>query len=448
VKSLDALKQTLASAWNDEKGPTPHWKSSTNRVTLIFMTMESPLATALSQLRGAIDQLNLSENDWKTLSTPRRILQVAVPLRRDNGEVEMYDGYRVQYSTTRGPSKGGVRYHPDIDLDETVALAMLMTWKCALTNLPYGGAKGGIAVDPGTLSLAENERLTRRYTSEILPIIGPERDIPAPDVGTDERNMAWMMDTYSVNAGFSVPGVVTGKPIVLGGSLGRTSATGDGVAIATREALRVKGISIDGARVAIQGFGKVGYWAARALEDMGMKVVAVSDVHGGVMGFSSVQALWEHYLVNKNLDLPGADRLTNEELLHLNVDVLIPAALADSITESTAQGVKAKIVVEGANAPTTPSGDAILRDNGILVVPDILANSGGVIVSYFEWVQDKQNYFWSAEEVKTNLSSIMMKAFNEVEATATTRNATWREAALMLGIGRVAEAHKLRGLYP
>jgi len=198
------------------------------------MTMESPLATALSQLRGAIDQLGLSENDWQTLSTPRRVLQVAVPLRRDNGEVEMYDGYRVQYSTTRGPSKGGVRYHPDIDLDETIALAMLMTWKCALTNLPYGGAKGGIAVDPGTLSLRENERLTRRYTSEILPIIGPERDIPAPDVGTDERNMAWMMDTYSVNAGFSVPGVVTGKPIVLGGSLGRTSATGDGVAIATR----------------------------------------------------------------------------------------------------------------------------------------------------------------------------------------------------------------------
>lgn len=412
------------------------------------MTMESPLATALSQLRGAINQLNLSENDWKTLSTPRRILQVAVPLRRDNGEVEMYDGYRVQYSTTRGPSKGGVRYHPDIDLDETVALAMLMTWKCALTNLPYGGAKGGIAVDPETLSLAENERLTRRYTSEILPIIGPERDIPAPDVGTDERNMAWMMDTYSVNAGFSVPGVVTGKPIVLGGSLGRTSATGDGVAIATREALQVKGISIEGARVAIQGFGKVGYWAARALEDMGMKVVAISDVHGGVTGFSSVQALWEHYLANKNLDFPGADRLTNEELLHLEVDVLIPAALADSITESTAQDVKAKIVVEGANAPTTPKGDEILHDNGVLVVPDILANSGGVIVSYFEWVQDKQNYFWSADEVKTNLSSIMMKAFKEVEVTASNRKATWREAALMLGIGRVAEAHKLRGLYP
>ncbi len=412
------------------------------------MTMESPLATALSQLRGAIDQLGLSENDWQTLSTPRRVLQVAVPLRRDNGEVEMYDGFRVQYSTTRGPSKGGVRYHPDVDLDETIALAMLMTWKCALTNLPYGGAKGGIAVDPATLSLRENERLTRRYTSEILPIIGPERDIPAPDVGTDERNMAWMMDTYSVNAGFSVPGVVTGKPIVLGGSLGRTSATGDGVGIATREALRVKGMPIEGARVAIQGFGKVGYWAARSVEDMGMKVVAVSDVTGGVTGFPNVTALWEHFLEHKNLDLPGTDRLTNEELLHLDVDVLIPAALSDSITESTAGKIKAKIVVEGANGPTTPSGDAILHDKGILVVPDILANSGGVIVSYFEWVQDKQNYFWTADEVKTNLSSIMMKAFDEVEATATTKGATWREAALMLGVGRVAEAHKLRGLYP
>ena len=412
------------------------------------MTMESPLATALSQLRGAIDQLGLSENDWQTLSTPRRVLQVAVPLRRDNGEVEMYDGFRVQYSTTRGPSKGGVRYHPDVDLDETIALAMLMTWKCALTNLPYGGAKGGIAVDPATLSLRENERLTRRYTSEILPIIGPERDIPAPDVGTDERNMAWMMDTYSVNAGFSVPGVVTGKPIVLGGSLGRTSATGDGVGIATREALRVKGMPIEGARVAIQGFGKVGYWAARSVEDMGMKVVAVSDVTGGVTGFPNVTALWEHFLEHKNLDLPGTDRLTNEELLHLDVDVLIPAALSDSITESTAGKIKAKIVVEGANGPTTPSGDAILHDKGILVVPDILANSGGVIVSYFEWVQDKQNYFWTADEVKTNLSSIMMKAFDEVEATATKKGATWREAALMLGVGRVAEAHMLRGLYP
>ena len=412
------------------------------------MTTESPLATALSQLRGAIDQLGLSENDWQTLSKPRRILQVAVPLRRDNGEVEMYDGYRVQYSTTRGPSKGGVRYHPDIDLDETVALAMLMTWKCALTNLPYGGAKGGINVDPATLSQRENERLTRRYTSEILPIIGPERDIPAPDVGTDERNMAWMMDTYSVNAGFSVPGVVTGKPIVLGGSLGRTSATGDGVGIATREALRAKGIPIEGARVAIQGFGKVGYWAARAVEDMGMKVVAISDVHGGVIGFPSVSALWDHFVTNKNLDLPGTDRLTNEELLHLDVDVLIPAALADAITESTASAVKAKIVVEGANGPTTPSGDAILHDKGILVVPDILANSGGVIVSYFEWVQDKQNYFWTADEVKTNLSSIMMKALNDVESTSEKKQVTWREAALMLGVGRVAEAHKLRGLYP
>jgi glutamate dehydrogenase (NAD(P)+) len=410
--------------------------------------MESALDTAREQLQRAVDLLGLSENDWQTLSTPRRILEVAVPLRRDNGDVEMYKGFRVQYSTTRGPSKGGVRFHPSIDMDETVALAMLMTWKCALTNLPYGGAKGGIAVDPKDLSERENERLTRRYTSEILPIIGPERDIPAPDVGTDERNMAWMMDTYSVNAGYSVPGVVTGKPIVLGGSLGRTSATGDGVVISSVEALKARGINPAGATVAVQGFGKVGYWTAIGLENLGLKVVAVSDVNGAVTGFSSVADLWKYFTDHGNLNMPGTDAMTQEELLHLEVDVLIPAALSDAITEKTAVGIKAKIVVEGANAPTTPAGDRILIDKGILTVPDILANSGGVIVSYFEWVQDKQNYFWSAEEVKSNLNEIMMRSFKEVENTATTKKVSWREAAHMIGVGRVAEAHKLRGLYP
>ena len=412
-------------------------------------SMESPLATALSQLRRAIDQLKLSENDWNTLSTPRRVLEVAVPLHRDDGRVEMYKGYRVQYSTTRGPSKGGVRFHQDIDLNETVALAMLMTWKCALANLPYGGAKGGVAVNPKTLTMTENERLTRRYTSEILPIIGPERDIPAPDVGTDERNMAWMMDTYSVNAGFSVPGVVTGKPIVLGGSLGRTSATGDGVAISVREALKIKNIDPHGATVAIQGFGKVGYWAAVALESMGMKVVAVSDVNGGVTGFNSITELHKYAIENGAVvGAPGTEKITNTELLHLPVDVLVPAALADAINESTASGIRARIVVEGANAPTTPAGDEIMNDKGLLVVPDILANSGGVIVSYFEWVQDKQNYFWSAEEVKENLNSILMRAITEVADNASSKKVTWREAANMIGVGRVAEAHRLRGLYP
>ena len=410
--------------------------------------MESALDTAREQLQRAVDLLGLSENDWQTLSTPRRILEVAVPLRRDNGDVEMYKGFRVQYSTTRGPSKGGVRFHPSIDMDETVALAMLMTWKCALTNLPYGGAKGGIAIDPKDLSERENERLTRRYTSEILPIIGPERDIPAPDVGTDERNMAWMMDTYSVNAGYSVPGVVTGKPIVLGGSLGRTSATGDGVVISTVEALKARGIDPAGATVAVQGFGKVGYWTAIGLENLGLKVIAVSDVKGAVTGFSSVADLWKYFIDHGNLNMPGTDAMTQEELLHLEVDVLIPAALSDAITEKTAVGIKAKIVVEGANAPTTPAGDRILIDKGILTVPDILANSGGVIVSYFEWVQDKQNYFWTAEEVKSNLNEIMMRSFKEVENTATTKKVSWREAAHMIGVGRVAEAHKLRGLYP
>ena len=410
---------------------------------------ESPLQTALSQLRRAVDQLGLSENDWNTLSTPRRLMEVAVPLRRDDGHVEMYKGYRVQYSTTRGPAKGGIRFHQDIDLDETIALAMLMTWKCALTNLPYGGAKGGVAVDPKTLSITENERLTRRYTSEILPIIGPERDIPAPDVGTDERNMAWIMDTYSVNAGYSVPGVVTGKPIVLGGSLGRTSATGDGVAISIREALKLKNIDPSKATVAIQGFGKVGYWAAVALEKQGLKVTAVSDVNGGVTGFKSVADVKAHVEANGTvIGTPGTDKLTNTELLHLPVDVLVPAALADSITGATASGIQAKIVVEGANAPTTPQGDQIMNDKGILVVPDILANSGGVIVSYFEWVQDKQKYFWSADEVFENLNEIMMHAITDVAQMAESRKVTWREAANMLSVDRVAQAHRLRGLYP
>ena len=413
-----------------------------------LVAKESALDTAREQLQRAVELLELSENDWQTLSTPRRILEVAVPLRRDNGDVEMYKGFRVQYSTTRGPSKGGVRFHPSIDMEETVALAMLMTWKCALTNLPFGGAKGGIAVDVKDLSERENERLTRRYTSEILPIIGPERDIPAPDVGTDERNMAWMMDTYSVNAGYSVPGVVTGKPIVLGGSLGRTSATGDGVVISTIEALKTLGIDPKGATVAVQGFGKVGYWTAIGLENLGLKVVAVSDVDGGVTGFDSVAALWKYFSENRSLNMPGTDKLTQEELLHLEVDVLIPAALSDAITEKSAPGIRAKIVVEGANAPTTPGGDQILAGNKVLVVPDILANSGGVIVSYFEWVQDKQNYFWSTEEVKSNLNDIMMRAIKEVEALSAAKRVSWREAAHMIGVGRVAEAHKLRGLYP
>jgi glutamate dehydrogenase (NAD(P)+) len=316
-------------------------------------------------------------------------------------------------------------------------------------HLPYGGAKGGVAVDPKKLSLRENERLTRRYTSEILPIIGPERDIPAPDVGTDERNMAWMMDTYSVNAGYSVPGVVTGKPIVLGGSQGRNSATGDGVAIATREALKEKEINQTGATVAIQGFGKVGYWAAVALENMGMKVVAISDVSGGVYGFKSVQDLHDYVATNGQIKgYPHGDAITNEELLHLEVDVLIPAALAEALNSKTADKVKAKIVVEGANSPTSPEADQILHDKGILVIPDILANSGGVIVSYFEWVQDNQDYYWTSEEVRNNLDRMLMKAVVEVKQLSEASGKTWREAALMLGVGRVAEAHRLRGLYP
>lgn len=408
---------------------------------------ESALKTALVALENSAKRLNLKENEWKTLASPRRILEVSLPLRMDNGDVEVFKGYRVQHSTTRGPSKGGVRFHESIDLEETSALAMLMTWKCALTNLPYGGAKGGVAVDPGKLSLSENERLTRRYTSEILPIIGPEKDIPAPDVGTDENNMAWMMDTYSVNAGYAVPGVVTGKPVVLGGSLGRSSATGDGVALAVVNALRERNMKVEGASVAIQGFGKVGYWSAKALERYGLKVVAVSDVNGGAKNFKDVDSLFKAY--KESGSLKGlAEDISNEELLSLPVDVLIPAALADAINRGNAEEVQAKIIVEGANAPTTPEADSILNSKGCLVIPDILANAGGVIVSYFEWVQDKQNYFWSEEEVKANLEKILNSSIKDVLSYAKEKEINPREAASDIAINRVAKAHKLRGLYP
>ena len=408
---------------------------------------ESALRTALKALESSAERLNLKENEWRTLASPRRILEVSLPLRRDNGEVEVFKGYRVQHSTTRGPSKGGIRFHESIDLEETTALAMLMTWKCALTNLPYGGAKGGVAVNPSTLSLSENERLTRRYTSEILPIIGPEKDIPAPDVGTDENNMAWIMDTYSVNAGYAVPGVVTGKPVVLGGSLGRSSATGDGVALAVVSALKERRMKVEGATVAIQGFGKVGYWSAKALESFGLKVVAVSDVNGGAKNFKDVETLFRGY--KESGSLRGlAEDISNEELLALDVDVLVPAAMSEAINRDNAVGIKAKIVVEGANAPTTPEADEILKANGRLVIPDILANAGGVIVSYFEWVQDKQNYFWSESEVKANLEKILNSAINEVLSYAKDNGVDPRQAANDIAISRVAKAHKLRGLYP
>ncbi|MCA1824693.1 MAG: Glu/Leu/Phe/Val dehydrogenase [Frankia sp.] len=367
-------------------------------------------------------------------------------------QLENAEGFRVQHNLSRGPAKGGIRYHPATDLDEVKALAMWMTWKCALIGIPYGGAKGGVSVDPKLLSRPELERLTRRYASEILPIIGPERDIPAPDVGTDEQTMAWIMDTYSVNAGFSVPGVVTGKPVAIGGSEGRGGATSRGVMYSAFAALRDKGVDPRGVTVAVQGFGKVGGLAAQFLHDAGCRVVAVSDVKGGVynpIGLNPV-ALLRHLRQGAEtvVGYPGTDAITNEELIELDVDVLVPAALEGVITEDNADRVKARFVVEGANGPTTPNADAVLEERGVTVVPDILANSGGVAVSYFEWVQDLQAYFWTEDEVNDRLQVLMDRAFVEVATLAEERQVSLRTAAQMIGVGRVAEAHRTRGLYP
>ena len=414
--------------------------------------MQSALESALHQLADAVHHLGLDDGLHQLLATPRRSLEVAVPLRRDDGSLEVLKGYRVQHNLSWGPAKGGVRFHPDTDLDEVRALAMWMTWKCALIGIPYGGAKGGVAVDPRALSRNELERVTRRYASEIIPIIGPEKDIPAPDVGTDEQTMAWMMDTYSMHSGYTVTGVVTGKPVSLGGSLGRGGATSRGVMYSVFNALREAGVDARGARVAVQGFGKVGGLAAQYLHDAGCTVVAVSDVGGGVLSTRGLDpaALVRHLASGAGtvVGYPGTDRVTNAELLELDVDVLVPAALEGVLHEGNADRVRARFVVEGANGPTTPDADRILEQRGVVVVPDILANSGGVAVSYFEWVQDLQAYFWSEDEVNDRLQVLMDRAYAEVSALATDRGVSLRTAAQMIGVGRVADAHRTRGLYP
>ena len=412
----------------------------------------SALDSAQHQLAEAVKQLGLDDGMHQMLATPRRSLEVAVPLRRDDGTMQVLHGYRVQHNLSRGPAKGGIRFHPSTDLDEVRALAMWMTWKCALIGIPYGGAKGGVAVDPRLLSRNELERVTRRYASEIMPIIGPEKDIPAPDVGTDAQTMAWMMDTYSVNSGYTVTGVVTGKPVSIGGSEGRGGATSRGVMYAAFSALREAGIDHRGATVAVQGFGKVGGLAAQFLHDAGCLVVAVSDWKGGVHCASGLNpaALRRHLDDGADtvVGYPGTDTITNAELLELDVDVLVPAALEGVIHDGNADKVRAFFVVEGANGPTTPDGDAILEGNNVLVVPDVLANAGGVAVSYFEWVQDLQAYFWSEDEVNDRLRRLMESAYDQVSTMARDRGVSLRTAAQMIGVGRVAEAHRLRGLYP
>ncbi len=411
----------------------------------------SPLDDAHDQLRAAATALDIEPGLVDLLGQARREISVGVPLRRDDGSVEVFRGYRVQHNFSRGPAKGGVRFAPSVDLDEVRALAMWMTWKCALVDLPYGGAKGGVAIDPRQYSIEEIERVTRRYTSEILPVIGPDRDIPAPDIGTDERTMAWMMDTFSVSSGYTVQSVVTGKPIALGGSLGRATSTSRGVALMASAALERLGIAPAAATAAVQGFGKVGSYAAGFLADAGVHVVAVSDQYGAVYreGGLDVAALSayaaEHGTV---VGYPDADPIPAEELLLLRVTVLVPAAVEGVIHVDNVDQVQARIIVEGANGPLSSIADSRLADRDVLVVPDILANAGGVIVSYFEWVQAKQTYRWSLDTVESRLEERMLGAWNAVTAEQRSAGGTLRDAAMRIAVSRVLDAHRNRGLYP
>ncbi len=410
-----------------------------------------PLDDAQEQLRHAVDVLGYDEGVHRLLASPRREVTVSIPLRRDDGSVEVLTGHRVQHNFSRGPAKGGLRYSPKVDLDEVRALAMWMTWKCALMDLPYGGAKGGVTIDPSKYSAAELERVTRRYTSEILPMIGPTRDIPAPDIGTDEHTMAWMMDTYSVASGHTVLGTVTGKPVSLGGSLGRASATSRGVVLTALAALRHLGLEAGGSTAAVQGFGKVGRGAARFLAEAGVLVIAASDEQGAIWNPDGIdlQALEAHVeQTGSVVHFGAATGIDNELLLTLEVDLLVPAAVEGVIHAGNAGSVRARVVVEGANGPTTTSADRILAEIGTLVVPDILANAGGVVVSYFEWVQANQAYWWHEAEVESKLAERMDTAWCQVLAEADRLRLPLRQAATCLAVRRVAEAHRQRGLYP
>ncbi len=406
---------------------------------------------AIQQFNDAAAMLGLEESVADHLRKCKRELTVNFPVRMDSGDVRMFTGYRIQHNLARGPAKGGIRYHPMVSLDEVRALAMWMTWKCAVTDIPYGGAKGGVAFDPKTLSQAELERLTRRYATDISLLIGPESDIPAPDVNTNPQIMAWIMDTYSMNAGYSVPGVVTGKPTGIGGILGRLDATGRGCMIVAGKEMSRNGGGLDGATVAVQGMGNVGYYAARLLEAQGCRVIAVTDSSGGcyTKDGADVQKLkqWKDGGMDL-IDYPGVDHLTNEDLLAMPCDILVLAAIEGQLTGANADRVRAKTIVEGANGPITPAADRILEDMGVQVVPDILANAGGVVTSYFEWVQGRQHYFWDGQEVENRLERVMSRAFDQVVDVAKEKKTSMRKGALLLGISRVAEVIQLRGIYP
>lgn len=411
----------------------------------------SSLSDAHAQLARAVELVGLTPGMHGMLAAPRREVSVSIPLRRDDGSVELLTGYRVQHNFSRGPAKGGVRFSADVSLDEVRALAMWMTWKCALVEVPYGGAKGGVVIEPANYSDAELERVTRRYTSELFPVLGPERDIPAPDIGTDERMMAWMMDTYSASVGYTVPSVVTGKPISLGGSLGRADATSVGVVCVALEAMAHLDMSRESTRAAVQGFGKVGAGAARFLARAGVTVEAVSDRYGAIrrVGGLDIHQLEQHVAdTGTVVGFAGAEPLPADQLLTLDVDLLVPAAVEGVLNESNARAVRARLIVEGANGPTTSAADEIFASNGTLVVPDILANAGGVIVSYFEWVQGNQSYWWTADEVENRLISRMRNAWREVAAGSDRLGVSLRDAATAIAVQRVADAHRLRGLYP
>jgi glutamate dehydrogenase (NAD(P)+) len=415
-----------------------------------FLGDENPFEAMMSRFDFAAHKLNLDPGLYRVLRAPERQIIVAVPYLRDNGEVEVLTGYRVVHNRARGPAKGGIRFDLAVTLDEVKALAAWMTWKCAVVNIPFGGAKGGVVCDPGALSNVELERITRRYTSAIIETLGPDRDVPAPDMNTNERVMAWVMDTYSMHVGHTVNAVVTGKPVEMGGSLGRREATGRGCMIVTREALKKLKMPLEGTRVAVQGFGNVGSITAQLMEEQGMKIVAVSDKSGGLydpkgLKIRELRAYARQHRVLS--EYKNADHITNEQLLTLDCDVLVPAALENVIHSHNAGDIKARIICEGANGPTSASADRILEERGVFVIPDILANAGGVTVSYFEWVQDRGGYFWDEDTVNQRLERIMVHSFEDVAGMAGRHGLNLRIAAYMVAIDRVAAVHRLRGMY-
>ena len=411
----------------------------------------NPFQIARQQFNRAADYLELDTSTRNVLSNPKRQLIVSIPVKMDGGDVQVFEGYRVQHNIARGPCKGGIRYHPNVTLDEVKALASWMTWKCATVGIPYGGGKGGVICDPKSLSTNELERLTRRYAFEIAPVIGPDRDIPAPDVYTDEQTMAWIMDTISMVRGHTELGVVTGKPISLGGSYGRAEATARGCLYALREACRVKGIDLKGSRVAVHGFGNAGANIARLVAADGAKVIAVCDSKAGLYSESGIDiaAAQRHKDETKSLaGLPGTKEITPEDIIGIDCDILLPSALENAITLANVGQVKAKIIAELANGPTTPGADRVLEDQGVFLVPDILANAGGVTVSYYEWVQDQYSFFWSEKQINDTLEQTMSKAFNEVHETAERHGTDMRTGAYILAVDRVAEATRVRGIFP